>query len=260
LGHLGQAYIWHLGLLPYNSPQDALILLQDYDRVVQANLGTGALCSERSIRKMKTRACAEWLEARGFESRLVERALDLHTQVSDSDPRIALCGFDSATGRRMLEHPGFDLVVESGIGGDLYNFDHILFHTFPDASKTPAQIWQSEPQKTVRTEVFNGFNPDKRCGIVAETLAGKAISSAFMGAIAGSFVVGELLRGLHGGSRIEFLRFQVRRDKVPTVVELAENYQKRFAFSGYCEASAKRRSLKPKLGQWFQSLPARPQH
>lgn len=255
LGHLGQAYIWNLGLLPYHSPQETMFLLQDYDRVVQANLGAGALCTQHSIKRMKTRACAEWLEGRGFESRLLERAFDARIRVTDSDPRIALCGFDSATCRRLLENPGFDLVVESGIGGNLYDFDHTLFHTFPDASKTPSQIWQREPQKIVRPDIVKGFNPDKRCGIVAETLAGKAISTAFIGAIAGSFVVGELLRGLHGGTRLEFLRFQLRRDKMPTVIELEENYQKRFALSGYCDASVNRKaSADPHSEQLLRGL------
>lgn len=251
LGHLGQAYLWNLGLLPYDMPQQNLVLLQDYDHVVQANLGTGVLCTQQSLGKMKTRVCADWLETRGFNTRIVERALDSHTYVGDADPRIALCGFDSAASRGMLENPGFDLVVEAGIGGELHDFDHILFHTFPGASKTPAQIWKKEPRKNVRPAVLNGFNPDKRCGIVAQTLAGKAISSAFVGAIAGSIVIAELLRGLHGGTRSGFLRFQVRRDKKPTVVALTENYQTRFALSGYCDATVEQK--------WPKELPTEPE-
>lgn len=235
LGHLGQAYIWTLGLLHYRAPHETMFMLQDFDRVVQSNLGSGAVCSQESIRKWKTRVCANWLEARGFQTQIVERPFDAHTYPNDKDPRIALCGFDSATSRRVLENPGFDLVVESGIGGELTNFDHVLFHTFPDATKTPAQIWAENPEKIIKPAVMNGFNPDRQCGIVAQTLAGKAISSAFIGGIAGAFVVAELLRGLHGGSRIEFLRFQARRDRHPTAVPVAENYQKRFAPSGYCE-------------------------
>lgn len=240
LGHLGQAYIWNLGLLPYSTPHDTLFMLQDFDHVFQSNIGTGAICSQQSIGKRKTRVGAQWLEARRFQTKLVERPFDAHTYPNGNDPRIALCGFDTATSRRLLENSGFDLVVESGIGGELTSFDHILFHTFPNASKTPAQIWAEEPAKIIKPAALNGFNQDKHCGIVAQTLAGKAISSAFIGGIAGAFVIAKLLRGLHGGSRIEFLRFHVRRDRRPTAVPVAENYQRRFAPSGYCEPPAQR--------------------
>lgn len=239
LGHLGQAYLWSLGSMPYAEPRKTQLMLQDFDRAVEANLGTGMLCTEQSIGILKTRVCSDWLERRGLQTRMVERRFDASVVPHENDPLVALCAFDSAASRSILEKPGFDLVVEAGIGGDLGNFDHVFLHTFPGAAKEPGDIWPAQSNIVVDPELVAAFHPDERCGVVAETLARKAISSAFVGAIAGSLVVAEVLRGLHGGKRSEFLRFQVRRDSRPTVVYLREQYQLRFARSGYILANTK---------------------
>ena len=236
LGHLGQAYLWTLGLLPYREPDQVELILQDFDRAVAANLGSGLLCSADYIGWLKTRICAQWMEDRGLRTKLIERAFGARTVPDDDEPFVALCGFDSAAARSLLGNPGFDLVIEAGIGSDLASFDHVHLHTFPDATKKPEEIWTGEPAVTAAPELIQAFEPDARCGIIAQTLAGKAISTAFVGAIAGAFVVGEVLRGLHGGKRSEFLRFQCRRDQHPTVVHLSEKYQLRFARSGYVPA------------------------
>ena len=43
LGHLGQAYAWSLGLLPYSEPADVHLALVDFDDVAEANVATQAL-------------------------------------------------------------------------------------------------------------------------------------------------------------------------------------------------------------------------
>jgi hypothetical protein len=104
--------------------------------------------------------------------------------------------------------------------------------------------------------MVKAFQPDERCGIVARTLAGKAISTSFVGAIAAALVVGEVLRGLHGGKRSEFLRFQCRRDQRPTAVHLPEKYQRRFARSGYVLA---RRESSPNSDDLVPSIQVEPE-
>ena len=225
---MGQAYIWNLGLLPYAEPEKTFFMLQDFDRIVYANLGTGLLCNEQSINKLKTRICAGWLEQRRFQTTIVERPFDVHVTPNEDEPFVALCAFDSAAARKILETPGFDLVIEAGIGGELWNFDQIFLHTFPDATKKPNEIWSEEPRVQITPQVVGAFHPNQKCGVMAETLAGKAVATAFIGTIAGAFVVAEVLRGLHGGERSEFLRFHVRRDSRPTVVRLSEKYQSAF--------------------------------
>lgn len=248
LGHLGQAYIWNSGLLPYVEPQKAFFMLQDFDRIVESNIGTGLLCNEQAINQLKTRVCAGWLEQRRLQTAVVERPFDIHVAPNENEPFVALSAFDTAVARRILEIPRFDLVIECGIGGELSNFDQIFLHTFPDATKKPEEIWAGEPGMQIKPKVIEAFHPDRKCGVVAETLAGKAISTAFVGAIAGAFAFAEVLRGLHGGKRSEFLRFQVRRDAKPTVVHLEEAYQLRFARSGYLPAKKALPPTKMPLG------------
>jgi len=59
LGHLGQAFLFGLGLLPYDRPGDLHLLLQDDDIITPSTEST-------SIGTKKTRSMAAWAEGRGF--------------------------------------------------------------------------------------------------------------------------------------------------------------------------------------------------
>jgi len=60
LGHLGQAYLWTIGMLPYPDPSQILLLLQDFDKVIEANRSTGLLIGD-AIQNgtLKTRVAAD---------------------------------------------------------------------------------------------------------------------------------------------------------------------------------------------------------
>jgi len=73
LGHLGQAYLWTLGLLPYAQPEDVQLVLQDFDTLVDANDSTSLLTTRTLLGEKKTRAMARWCEGRGFQTALQER-------------------------------------------------------------------------------------------------------------------------------------------------------------------------------------------
>jgi hypothetical protein len=128
LGHLGQAYLWNFGLLPYEKPAEATFMLQDYDLVVSGNYSSQLLCERNCIGRKKTRVCAEWLQARGFETTITERRFDESTKRTADEPFVACCGFDAAKPRRLLERAGFDLVVECALGADASRFDRIIMH------------------------------------------------------------------------------------------------------------------------------------
>lgn len=240
LGHLGQAYIWNLGLLPYPRSTRGVAFLQDFDRVVAANWNAGVLCEEGSIGEYKTRLCSRWIEARGFETRIIERAFDELTKIKGEEPSIALCGFDNPKSRRALEDAGFDLIVECGLGGSTQNFDDMILHTFPEASHKARDIWHEGAVGGIgpgNGALSKAFGDLADCGILLASLEGKAISSSFVGAYAGALVVAELLRGLHGGLRCELIRAHLRSNDQPGVVQLSEPYQNRFARSGYVDLS-----------------------
>ena len=68
---------------------------------------------------------------------------------------------------------------------------------------------------TVETILSKNFI--NTCGILAQDIAGKAISSSFIGGLAGTVVVSELLRGLNDGKRFPQISLQLRNlDNIKT--------------------------------------------
>lgn len=211
LGHLGNAYLWALAALPYANPTAAEIYLNDFDIIEPENLDTGMIFGSRDAGALKTRVCAEWLERRGFGTRLIERPFDSNfrcrTTRSQIEPRLALCGFDSNPARRDLETAAFLRVMESGLGGTKDNFDTISFHAIPNP-RTAAELWPdlNHEEQALQQEHFDQIareNPayaelgDDVCG--RAELAGKSVAVPFVGAIAATFVLAEVLRLLHEG-------------------------------------------------------------
>ncbi len=114
----------------FEACQPSITVALDYDSVTEANSSAGLIC-DQNVGLRKTRVCATWLEERGIKSTVVERAFDANTKVNASigEPYVALCGFDSAQARALLENAGFHLVVEAGLGGGIDSFDSIMLHT-----------------------------------------------------------------------------------------------------------------------------------
>lgn len=233
LGHLGQGYAWNLGLLPYRNPENTLFVLQDYDRVVEGNSCAGLLCESDSPGKMKTRLCADWLEARGFRTRLVERRFDKSLKLQDEEAMVALCGFDSVEPRRALENAPFKFMVDCGIGGTHKFFDQFSIYTFPGA-RTPHEIWNSttDQQLAVNANLNRALGGKQACGILAETLARKQVATSFVGAFAGAFVLSEILRGLNGGQWCEAATFHLRSNSPPRLVMRPEGSALKSVFAG----------------------------
>ncbi|MGB8356675.1 MAG: hypothetical protein WCD79_22445 [Chthoniobacteraceae bacterium] len=232
LGHLGQAYAWTLGLLPFSNEQPAKLFLQDYDLLEKGNWSAGLLCEESELDKLKTRICANWLEARGFKTRLIERPFDHNIRRGDDEPRIALCGFDNPESRQLLEDAGFELVVDASLGASMERFDRIVLRTFPDASTKARDIYSNVQKEKAPIDQLDFGEKKDECGIVLDEIAGKAISSSFTGACAGALVLAEVLRALHGGKRCEFLNAELRSVDLPTDPYREEQYILRVARNG----------------------------
>jgi hypothetical protein len=237
LGHLGQAYLWNFALLPYEKPSEATFMLQDFDSVVWGNYSSQLLCEKNSVGRKKTRVCSEWLQGRGFETTITERPFDETTRRTSDEPFIAFCGFDAAKPRRLLEEPGFDLIVECALGADAASFDRIIMHTFPDATRKPRDIWADDYEAAPDQRLIEAFRTNDDCGILAETLAKKSISSSFVGAVAGAFATGEILRALNGGVRCELIQAHLRHNGEPGVILKNEPYGLRSARSGFCQTT-----------------------
>ena len=213
LGHLGQGYLWNIGLLPFNNPLSVNILIQDFqDETIELeNMSAGLVTTPLDIKSKKIEVCYRWLKNRNFDPKVRGEEFCSTTKLKAGDPRIALCGFDNAKARMHLSSPGFDYVVDAALGRESTDFDKIAMHTFP-SSKTPFEIWghliSTVPE--INKNVVNAYtnNVDK-CGV--EIIAGKAIATSFVGAFAGALVLSELIRRKYYGTSHEKIVLRLRR-------------------------------------------------
>ena len=188
-------------------------MLQDFDRIEDANIGTGLLTRNEHIGQYKTRVCLSWLEARGFRTKVCERKFDETTRREDDEPSIAFCGFDKPEPRRLLEGANFKRVIECGLGGSINDFDCIHLHLFP-GRRPASEIWKNTavaPGEQSHARVAQALsNPGETCGALAIETAGKAVSTSFVGAMASAVAFGEILRAFHGGQRHDEIYLSVR--------------------------------------------------
>lgn len=238
LGHLGQAYLWNIAFLPYPEREKVTILLQDYEKMVDANWSAGLLYNLED-RNHKTRVCSNWLESRGFETKIIERAFDEHTKRVGEEPFLALCGFDNAKSRRLLEDAGFDLVVEAGLGNSLYTFDLIALHTFPDAVMRAKDLWGAPEEVDINQTILEILEQgDEVCGIIPMTIARRSVSASFVGACTGALVIAENLRALHDGRRYDKIVLQLRSlDDITAVFNKNGGYTTEMSKNGWVSTS-----------------------
>ena len=197
LGHLGQAYLWAIGMLPYPDPSQVLLVLQDFDEVVEANRSTGLLVGDTVTNGTpKTRVAAGAMEGLGFTTRLVERPFDASTRPGPGEPRWALAGFDAAAPRRDLA--AFDLAIDVGLGSAADDHLGLHLHSFP-AAGDPTDVFTSGPAAARGDAVLSPWAVAAavdRCGVLQ--LQSAAVGAAFVGAAAAAIAVAELLRVLAG--------------------------------------------------------------
>ena len=226
LGHLGQAYLWALGLLPF--PPDSLeLVLQDTDFISRSTESTSVLSDQSMHGTRKTRAMAAWAEHRGFRSSIYERAFDATFRRRDDEPAVALCGVDNAEARRALDAAGFPLVIEAGLGQGHRDFRRMRVHTLP-ASRPGSAIWGKVPagEDVTGTPAYRELLAQgalDRCGLTL--LAGKAVGAPFVGAIAATLVISELLRILHGEGPDELVDLDLQSVEHRTVVRQARDFR-----------------------------------
>jgi len=214
LGHLGQAYLWTLGFLPYSNPGDVSLVLHDFDTLVAANDSTSPLTNKKIVGRKKTRAMADWCEERGFRTSINERTFAPNFKIDGDEPRIALCGVDNENARAALEDVGFGKIIEAGLGRGTDEYLAFQLHTFP-AGKTARQIWgngtmassQSPALEKPAYQALAAEGLDK-CGLTL--LANRSVGASFVGAFTSSLVVAELLRTIIGERNHEVIDGKLR--------------------------------------------------
>lgn len=202
LGHLGQAYLWTLGFLPYESPGDLTLELQDTDTLTKANDSTSPLTRRGLIDKYKTRAMADWCETRGFKTRIIERLFADDFKVADNEPLIAVCGVDNAAARVSLEDVGFTRVIEAGLGRGTEEYLAFQLHHFP-SSRPAREIWKNIALSSTPSPTDTAAYADLAerglddCGLTL--VANRSVGASFVGTFVSTLVIAEILRMLAGG-------------------------------------------------------------
>lgn len=224
LGHLGQAYAWVVGMLPYATPADVRVGLVDYDRVVAGNTATQLLVTDADVDRRKTRVVADALEGLGLDTAIVDRAFDdnfrptPHADPNRSEPTVALAGFDSRGPRLLLGGDRFIWVVDGGLGRGPVDYLDIVINTFPAPEDPTVAFPEPRPRSQALPDAYEYEVADRvakgmdetavRCGLL--DIAGVTIGAAFVGSVAACLVVGDLLRQLHGGSPFSVVHVNLR--------------------------------------------------
>lgn len=220
LGNVGQSYLWTIGLLPYENPNELQLVLQDYDVLAPSNDSTSLLTQQALIGASKTRAIAQWAESRGFRTAIIERRFASDFTVGADDPAVVLCGVDNALARSVVEDVGFARVIEAGLGYGIRDYLGFRTHVFP-GSRSAHDIWRAEENgREIRTDLpayqaLEATGADQ-CGLTK--LAGRTVGAPFVGAVAAAVVIGELLRMVNGGHAYELIDGHLRNLDHRTVV------------------------------------------
>ncbi len=224
LGHLGQAYLWTLGLLPYARPEDVILMLQDTDILSKANDSTSPLTFKENIGEKKTRAMARWCEERGFNTAITERRFDASLRIRLDEPRVGVCGVDNAEARAVLEQVDFARVIEAGLGHGSEGYRCLQIHAFP-ASRGAAARWSgtnttgksgrdASMQPAYRQLANDGLDA---CGITL--LAGRTVGASFVGTVTAALVVAQLVKLAMGLDPVEVIDMDLRNPQMRIVVE-----------------------------------------
>ena len=210
LGHLGQAFLWVLGFLPYAHPEDVSLVLQDFDVLSDANDSTSPLTFAPVSKEKKARVIAKWCEERGFQTSLNERLFTSDFTVNRDEPAVGICGVDNAMARSALEEVGFTRIIEAGLGKGEQGYLAFQIHTFPGVDnardrwgKFSADHPASSDDLKPAYEALSREGVDK-CGIAR--LAGRSVGACFVGMVASTLMIAELLRmasGAHAYSLID---------------------------------------------------------
>ena len=227
LGHLGQAFVWTLGLLPFKDFSRVIVSLQDDERVSKSNFDTGMLSEMSNVNKKKTRVCSEWLERLGISTNIIERKFDKTFDRHHEEPGVLIRGLDTTKSRKEINFNNFLHVIDCGIGGTRSDFDNIAIYNFPECKKRPEEIWEDGDGN-----VINAAN-EKAMNFLGCGKYGKAISTSFVGALASTLVFSELIRAGFQGVKSSTISVSIRNIQSDSYFGLKGNYSDELASNGF---------------------------
>jgi hypothetical protein len=168
------------------------------------------------VGRFKTREMSAWAEARGFRTRLVERRFAGDIALAEDDPRILFSGVDNAEARATLEYPHFDLVVDAGLGAGPREYLAMRLHTFPGPVTARTRWGEASSSRTAdakavaTTTAYQGLAAHglDDCGLLE--IASRTVGVPFVGVIAATLALTEIVRRLNQGPGLGVLDLNLR--------------------------------------------------
>ncbi|MCB0496167.1 MAG: ThiF family adenylyltransferase [Cyclobacteriaceae bacterium] len=209
LGHLGQAYLWILGLMNSDT-KETKILLQDHDIIERENIGSQVLCQLSDEGKQKTRVCAAFLESLGLKTRIIEKPFLKEDQYQEwaKKYKILLNGVDNIETRKSIDPNHFKLFLDGGTNGRLELLDSFTLRNFAVSNRNPEEIWKTNKNddKALHRNLFKRIDKENGCG----QLINLGISTPFVGLFGGTILISELFRSLNKGIAHSSISIQMR--------------------------------------------------
>lgn len=193
LGHLGQAFLWAIAFLNVAGQ----LTLHDDQTVGDENVDTGLINTPRNIGKMKTRVAADWAEACGWKTRMIERRFNDDLRPTNHEPPILVSCLDSVEPRLALARSGFAYMVDAGVGHGPIDFEGIQVRVLP-RGVDPGKYWGNPPKKKNIEEImqlnaYKALSKDKDpCG--SFPLAEASVAVPFVGAITAALTLVQMMR------------------------------------------------------------------
>ncbi|MFF0099674.1 hypothetical protein ACFYO8_10100 [Micromonospora sp. NPDC005257] len=215
LGHLGQAYAWVMSWLTYTDPPRVEIVLQDTQRVVDANHSTGLLTPVKPDPVRKTRLAAAVLDRAGYNVVILDRRLDHTSRVLTEDHHVALLGVDSLDPRRLISEVGWKLAIDAGLGVGPADFNALLLRRFPAQVPSDQVLGWKEgvpQQRRAATAALADLEQRDPCGSVQ--LAGTAVGAAFVGVVTACLAAAQGARATLSGDGFDVINLHLQANDV----------------------------------------------
>lgn len=216
LGHLGQAYIWALSMLPYGSDPNRkrTIKLLDMDSTSPSNLSTSMLTFKNNLGQKKTRIAAQWAEAFGFETQILEGRIpdDFLPTISN---QLTFCGFDNLTARLTMADQNPKMLMDGGLGTTQISSRQMTVNIRPSQYDTK-DLWRANPRE------HDNSSPDTSWNYGACGQPPGIPAVPFSGVAAAAILISEILRRINGGKIYSSIRHSLlsplstRIDQIPS--------------------------------------------
>lgn len=194
LGHLGQGFLWNLGLLPVRG---RLAVLQDDQTVSEENEATGLLTTADDVTRRKTRVAARWLDGVGWPTSLIERRHYGDIPLLPDDPPIVITGLDEPKARIAIASTGFEYMIDAGIGHGPVDFESLQIRVLGKATDATA-LWSSpqvpkDVDALLQRKAYQAHAAKfANCG--TRTIANASVAVPFVGAAVGALTITQAIR------------------------------------------------------------------